>query len=1074
MGSLENDKALAENECALVVYKPCGIIWVMIRKPKFWFVCGAILVLISALGAAQLAAYQRFLLRGRVQGFPESRLNVEERAVCVNAALEQYKVSTSAPKQSGSDFSLSWALDMIAEGGFSYVRQRFPWSEIEPTLGRFEWTSWDHVVQETVTRELGLIAVLDTPPAWAGLPPDPQAFARFAARFAERYGDSITFYQIWHNPNLGSAWGGEAHPGEYAALLIAASDAIRGVDPDARIVLGSLAPTVEAGGQNYAEDLFLDMLYAAGAGSYFDIVAAQPYGFFTGPDDRRVSRDVLNFSRVILIRDVLEARGENDKAVWLSHLGWNSKPEAWPGPDSIWGQVDEDTQAAYTVEALARARREWPWAGLLCLNSFQPAASASSAVDAPTVMSQIPDAEAHWGFALVGPEGVPRPVYSAVRDWAKRLAATPGIYGASTPYATFEGTWTLGPQGADIGQSGDRVVLPFEGTGVALTVRRGEYRAFLFVTVDGKPAPALPRDTEGRAYVVLYDPQAEVVTVPLAESLPYGRHTVEVVAERGWGQWALVDWRVSASADTRILQWGVGLFSVLGAVGLVLVIISGVRFDWGRVGRRLRLWWEQLHEGARAVITFLVGAVYLFAAWQTLGQEVFRRLGERNGPLIVVLAAGLFYVSPWLVLTLVAGLLVSLIVMVQPSIGLALTMVAAPLYMHPLSLLNRSFSLAELVLLPTLVGCVLHIVKTWRESHDFRVDIWRLFFYPILLFVVIALVSTLFAQHQREALRELRLVVLEPVLFYVALVLLPMAQRERWRIVDGFVLSAALVAVVGLVQYFVLGDVITAEGGMRRLRSIYGSPNNVGLYLGRVLPFLIAMTLWGKAPRRWLYALALPFVGIALLLSLSRGALILGIPAALVALGVLAGPRWRRATLILMIVGMLAMVPLLRTPRFAGLLDWQGGTTGFRISLWRSTWRMILDHPILGVGLDNFLYAYRTRYVLPTAWEEFNLSHPHNVLMDFAARLGLVGLGAFVWMQEAFWRRVWSLREQHMADGVPRALILGVMASMMDFLAHGLVDAAYFVIDLAFVYFLSFAIVIWVADVPIDHEARLC
>ena len=39
------------------------------------------------------------------------------------------------------------------------------------------------------------------------------------------------------------------------------------------------------------------------------------------------------------------------------------------------------------------------------------------------------------------------------------------------------------------------------------------------------------------------------------------------------------------------------------------------------------------------------------------------------------------------------------------------------------------------------------------------------------------------------------------------------------------------------------------------------------------------------------------------------------------------------------------------------------------------------------------------------------------------------------------------------------ALIIGLMASMVDFLTHGLVDAAYFVVDLAFVFMLTLALV---------------
>ena len=56
---------------------------------------------------------------------------------------------------------------------------------------------------------------------------------------------------------------------------------------------------------------------------------------------------------------------------------------------------------------------------------------------------------------------------------------------------------------------------------------------------------------------------------------------------------------------------------------------------------------------------------------------------------------------------------------------------------------------------------------------------------------------------------------------------------------------------------------------------------------------------------------------------------------------------------------------------------------------------MIHDHPITGLGLDQFLYAYRGRYILPDAWQEPNLSHPHNILLDFWVRLGIFGVLLF-------------------------------------------------------------------------------
>ncbi len=1081
----------------------------MKRKLVICFGIGLLLSGLGVLGAVQMQARQRFLTRGWEMGFPAPVADTGLPRACANAALEQYDAA-----------QLSWALDTLQAGGFAWVRQHFSWAEIEPSPGEFSWDRWDALVKEATARDLRLIAVLDSAPAWAGTPPDAASFARFAEAFAARYGDALVYYQIWHNPNLGDSWGGRANAEEYLALLSASATAIRTVDPDARIVLGSLAPTVEVGGYNYAEDVFLEMLYSAGGAAYFDVAAAQPYGFFTGPEDRRVGRDVMNFSRAILVRETLAAHGDDHKAVWVSHFGWNSLPEGWPGPASIWGNVDATTQATYTVAALDRATQEWPWMGVMCLNGFQPRPA--------TVTEGVPNAAEHWGFALAGPEGDLRPAYDAVRAWVARSQAanpriaTPGVYNANTPLATFTGPWEFGPLGADMGEHGEnRVSLTFEGTAVALTVRRGPYLAFLFVTVDGRPSDVLPRDREGRSYVVLYDPLAATATVPLAENLPAGVHTVEIVAERGWDQWALADWRVISRPVTSVECWGTGGFAALGVLGLALALWAGRSMDWGALGHGVLEFWQRLREGVRLIVSLLLSAGYIFATWQTLmGEEVFRRLGEGGGVASLALATGLFYFSPWLVAQLAAGAMVSFIVFFDPALGLALTMFTAPLYMHPLSLLGKSFSLAELVLLPTLVGWGVRWLA-YRRRHVANERVGApaapLFFKPVLAFVLLAVVSSLFAAHRHEALRELRLVILEPVLFYFALVTLRMGRRERWRIIHAFVLSGSLVALYGLLQYF-RGDVITAEGGVGRLHSLYGSPNNVGLYLGRLFPLLIAVALWsGKrtenratpvagarrmpgwlrwladlqipallqdiahSPRRCLYALALLPVAAALLLSLSRGAIVLGIPAALLTLGALAGPKWRRVTVIVLVLGALALIPLLRTPRFAGMFDMSSGTSGFRVSLWYSAMGMLRDHPWLGVGPDNFLYAYRTRYVLPTAWEEFNLSHPHNVVMDFASRLGIPGLAILIWLQVIFWRRVFPLHRLQEDSGgafgsaahAPasksgarsfelRALALGVMASMADFLGHGLVDASYFVIDLAFVFFLSLAIVDWV------------
>ncbi len=130
--------------------------------------------------------------------------------------------------------------------------------------------------------------------------------------------------------------------------------------------------------------------------------------------------------------------------------------------------------------------------------------------------------------------------------------------------------------------------------------------------------------------------------------------------------------------------------------------------------------------------------------------------------------------------------------------------------------------------------------------------------------------------------------------------------------------------------------------------------------------------------------------------------------------------------------------------------------------LWRAALDMIRDHPLMGVGLDNFLYQY-PKYQLPQAWAEPNMSHPHNILLDFWTRVGILGVAAIVWLEWAFWREGLRLyRKAGQAE--TRAVVLGLMASMIDFLVHGLIDNSFFLVDLAFVFWLTYGLMMAVAQ----------
>ena len=1029
--------------------------------------CGLLALLSLGASGATRAQYA-YLTRGIPAGLPEPIPHGRPQ-LGLNVALEQYTPA-----------ELEAHLQQIADLGVRHLKQSF----YLPSDGAFDWAMSDRILAAVANHPtLELTVLLNGDPATQYAPPPPAEFAQWAGEFATRYGRQITHYIIWDEPNLTSQWGGRAvNAADYAALLTAASTAIRTADSTAVIISAPLAPTVEMGPQNMADWRYLQQLYEAGAQGAFDVVAGKPYGFDSDPSDRTVDPAVLNFSRLILLREVVEAQGDGQTAVWAGNWGWNSLPAGWAGAPSAWGQTTAENQLQFVLDGLARAQREWPWAGILFVQGWQTHAPA----DAP-----------EHGFDLVANPHVGR----LAEGTAEPTAALPGYYLASPtdPHQTFVGGWRFSPEfGADMsevaeGDPPDTVTLHFWGTEVGARVRRADFRARFYATVDGQPANGLPLDN-GRASLVLTtaDPAEDFIRLePIATNLEPGWHTLVVEAERGWDQWALHGFSVGYRPDARQHQW-----AQAGLLALA-VVLGGMAF---RLGRRTA-WplgrWGEWFAGVSATVqgglVFGAAAVLSLAGWFTWGAQlggIYRRLDDVPQLALIGLSAGLFYVTPWFWLMLLA--LCALLAMLywRPSWGLVLMAFSMTFYVQPVlkPIFQYRFSPIEVFALVATaawlarwgVGWLEGFVLTQRREgakaqRDFvssaplplrpsaprRLKSLLRTDWAVLAFVLVATLSLLFTERLDVATNEWRRVIVEPALFYLIWRGVRPNAAETWRIVDAFVLGGLLIALIGLGQYATGTNLIEAEGGVMRLRSIYGSPNNVALFLGRVWPLLAAVFLLGDGSRRrWWYGAAAVPVGLAILLSFSKGALLLGVPGStLLVVGVW---QWRRGGRIWpWVVGGLAAVAAvfliaLQIPALASRLDPRGMTGIFRLHLWQASLNMVREHPWLGVGLDNFLYAYRGRYILSAAWQEPNLNHPHNILLDFATRLGLVGLVSGGWLVGS---AVWGLGQKVARGGA--VLAVGLLGGLVHMLLHGLVDHSFFLVDLAFAFYLAAAFGAW-------------
>jgi O-antigen ligase len=973
----------------------------------------------------------------------------------VNVDLTQY-----------DDEQLTENLRLIDDTGFVWVRQTFSWAEIQPEPDDFEWEAYDRIVEAVSARDLRIVAVLWQSPDWAAPsatspPASLKEFADYAEAIAERYGEDIDVYQVWDEPNLSAGWGDNpANPVEYAALLETAYTTIHRVDGDALILTAGLAPTIETGPDNLSDILFLRQLYENGAASFFDGVAGKPYGFDTGPEDRRTSENLLNVSRFLLLRQEMELFGDAHKPLWASHFGWNVLPIGWEGQPSSWGQTDSQTQAQWTIGFYQRALREWPWTGGLILENWQPSSGPDSA---------------YWGFALRNQDGQLSPAAESITSQADdfNTALWPGRYAVTTGLVTYEGDWEFSDLGADFSENGNSIVsVPFIGDSFGIAARRDNYRAYLYVTIDGQPSSILPREYDDNddtgvngSYAVLTSPDKmpHIEVLPLALDLSEDRqHVARLEAVRGWDQWALAGFVVGSHVQTTSYDFPITLLLIAG------LLCVGWAWRYRTSDKLLKKILGVLETGLSDGMHLGLGIATSLAIWAgaslTWGgliPDLLRRY-DSSSILLTLLTAGVFYFSPWLLLTIVALILLFVLLLVRPQTGAALMVLFAPYYLLPRSLFDRAFSMVEVISLLTLAAVLIHLFETrnergWSSVHE----LWVLFNpldRAVMAFVGLACISLFWSDLLGVAITELRQMVLEPAILYLVLRVTPFTERERWRVIDFLIATGFLVGLYGL--YLFVQDYVSIQGFVC-LRSVFGTCNNAALFMGRLLPLAAAIVLIGGTKRRrWLYGTALLIMAAATLLTTSRGSLLLGLPLGLGLVIIIWGGR-KGAIAVggVVTAGLLSFIPLTRMiPRFNNLFDFSSGTSSsfFRVQLWTSTLDMIADHPLTGLGLDQFLYAYRGRYIQPIAWQQPDLSQPHNVLLNYWVRLGILGLIIGIWLQVIFWRTAWRLQKYFaVSSPVNRALVVGLMGSMATFLGHGMVDEVHFVIDLAFIYFMT-------------------
>lgn len=306
------------------------------------------------------------------------------------------------------------------------------------------------------------------------------------------------------------------------------------------------------------------------------------------------------------------------------------------------------------------------------------------------------------------------------------------------------------------------------------------------------------------------------------------------------------------------------------------------------------------------------------------------------------------------------------------------------------------------------------------------------------------------------------LIQISALVIYFAAALAFIDTPRRFRVlVHTIIVFGFLLAIFGLIQSFTSPTKIYWVRDSKQSTPFgpFINRHHFAGYMELVLALPLGILFSGAVSndKRLLYAFAATLMGIALVMTSSRGGII-ALLAEIFFLVIVSGVKRRsdagtdaaaqstRLRAAMVRAGLaLGLVIVLFTgvlffggedglSRFVGTVNAEDPTTG-RAHFWATTLNIIRDHPLLGVGLGAYGVAY-TRY--DTRNGLFRIEQAHNDYLETLSNAGVVGalLGLFfiVWL----FRSGFARRETE--DNFRRGVTTGALAGCFAVLVHSFFD----------------------------------
>lgn len=263
-----------------------------------------------------------------------------------------------------------------------------------------------------------------------------------------------------------------------------------------------------------------------------------------------------------------------------------------------------------------------------------------------------------------------------------------------------------------------------------------------------------------------------------------------------------------------------------------------------------------------------------------------------------------------------------------------------------------------------------------------------------------------------------------------------------------------------------------AAWATRRTTTLFGYPNAGSLLAVPIVALYLGWLGWMRSAFNWpalLFKICVILMGVAIIFTAKTlGAIIaLGV-VGLLMIGFQQNKKnnWQKSAILVAAIVLLVYAFFAAGPTFRHIsenrLSLTSSSLEIRANQWRETLALLRDKPVFGAGLAGYQQALKPYHQYQ--FLEIYL-YPHNILLNFWAETGILGLIAVVWLLVVL-ARILAKTLKHSGSSAQYALTRGIAYAWIVIVIHGLVDVPYFKNDLSVLWMLLVGLTIVITSDP--------